>query len=301
MDLSGHTQPFAVLGHPIGHTLSPVMHNAAFEALGMDAIYLAFDVAPDRLGAVLPAMGEMGFRGVNLTVPLKEVAFRQLTDVADDARRLGAVNTVEFLGDRLRGHNTDGIGFLLALDEAFGRGPRGLAIFVLGTGGAGRAVAITAAVEGAGTLMLCDAEPDRAAGVADEMARWAPGVPVEVVDADPSAWPAAARAADLVVQATPVGMAPSDATLLPPAAFAEGQMVFDLIYMYRETVLMQAARAAGARCANGLGMLLHQGAFAFEIWTGRKPAVAAMRRALESAVYGRDAASGDATERDDHA
>ena len=285
--LSGHTQPFAVLGHPIGHSLSPAMHNASFRALGLDAVYLAFDVHPDRLMSVLPAMRDMGFRGVNLTVPLKEVAFRGLADLDASARRLGAVNTVEFCASgALKGHNTDGGGFSVAVREAFGAGIGGQAVFVLGSGGAGRAVAITCAVEGARHIALTDLDPARPARVASEIAALAPGVPLAVVPADPAAWREACLRSDLAVQATPVGMKRDDRSLLDPGGFRKGQMAFDLVYMYPETAFMKAAREGGARTANGLGMLVHQGARAFTIWTGGAADVAAMRAALEAAVYG---------------
>lgn len=287
MKISGHTRPFAVLGHPIGHTLSPAMHNAAFEALGWDALYLAFDVRPERLMAVLPAMRSMGFGGVNLTIPHKEVAFRGLAKLDDSARLLGAVNTVQFAEDgELVGHNTDGFGFLRALDEAFGRTTRGDRVFVLGSGGAGRAVALVAAREGARRLTLADLDVARCERVATEIRGLFPAVEVSVA-ADAAAQAAAAREADLVVQATPVGMKEGDHSLLGPEAFRNGQRAFDLIYHVSQTVFMAAARAGGAEAVNGLGMLLHQGAKAFHLWTGVQPPVEAMRRALEQAVYGR--------------
>lgn len=285
MTLSGHTEPFAVLGHPIGHTLSPIMHNAAFQALGMDAIYLAFDVHPDRLMAVLPAMAEMGFRGVNLTVPLKEVAFRGLDDLDESARRLGAVNTIEILPGGLRGHNTDGKGFLLALDEAFGCGVSDKSVFVLGSGGAGRAVAITCAAEGARSVAVTDLVEERSAAVVEEISGMVPNATVTAVPGETAKWVEAARGADLVVQATPLGMKPGDESPLDAAGFREGQVALDLVYMYPETAFTMSAASAGARAATGLGMLLHQGAYAFTIWTGRDAAVEAMREALESAVY----------------
>src|SRR5262245_12670128 len=127
--LSGHTKPYAVLGHPIGHTMSPIMHNASIESLGLDAIYLAFDVAPARLLDVLPAMQSMGFGGVNLTIPLKEVAYRGLKQLDESARLLGAVNTVQFTEHGMIGHNTDGYGFLKAMEEAFGEPVKGAAVF----------------------------------------------------------------------------------------------------------------------------------------------------------------------------
>jgi len=288
--LSGHTQPFAVLGHPIGHTLSPIMHNASIEELGLDAVYLAFDVHPDRLMQVLPAMGTMGFKGVNLTVPLKEVAFRGLADLAPSARNLGAVNTVQYLPDgNLRGHNTDGQGFLAAIEESFRTGIKGLKVFVLGSGGAGRAVAITCAVGGARELAVTDLEKERADRLAKEIRDKTPLVGVRSVPSDPASWSKACHDADLVIQATPVGMKREDASLLTPAAFRKGQLAFDLVYMYPETPFMRAAHSAGANAANGLGMLLHQGAAAFTIWTGRQASVPAMRKALEASVYGKNA------------
>jgi shikimate dehydrogenase len=286
MNLSGHTKPFAVLGHPIGHTLSPVMHNASMEALEFDGIYLALDVHPDRLMEVLPSMALMGFAGVNLTVPHKEVAFQGLDKLDASAELFGAANTVEFTADGMVGHNTDGYGFLKALEEAFGKIVEGDSIFVLGCGGAGRATALQAAMKGVKSLVLADIDEERVQRLEDEIKSHAPQV--EIVQAlEKSAQITLCRESDLVVQASPVGMKKDDSSLLPPEAFREGQRAFDLIYMYPETAFLTTAREAGAEIANGLGMLLHQGARAFEIWTDVEPSVPAMRKALEAAVYGK--------------
>ena len=288
MNLSGNTKPFAVLGHPIGHTLSPVMHNASMQSIGFDGIYLALDVHPDRLMEVLPAMRLMGFGGVNLTVPHKEVAFHGLEKLDESALLFGAANTVEFTDEGIVGHNTDGYGFVKALEEAFGKGVEGDAVFVLGCGGAGRAIALQAAVKGARSIVLADIDADRVRRLNDEIIGLTPNV--EVVEAlCDCEKPTLCKACDLVVQASPVGMKEGDPSLLPPEAFREGQRAFDLIYMYPETAFLSTAREAGAKIANGLGMLLHQGARAFGIWTGTEPDVAAMRQALEEAVYGQSA------------
>ena len=289
MKISGQTKPFAVLGHPIGHTFSPAMHNAAFAQTGRDAIYLALDVAPVRLMNILAALRDMGFGGVNLTVPLKEVAFRGLTRLDDSARRLGAVNTIEFQADGLLGHNTDGYGFLQAHQEAFGRSVQGAAVFVLGAGGAGRAVALTCAAAGARALTLSDLDVTRCHRVAEEVRERAPVCAVHV-EPNIGGWSAAARAADLVVQATPVGSKAGDRPLLGPEAFRPGQRLLDLIYWFPQTAQMQAARTGGAQPVNGLGMLLHQGARAFEIWTGCAAPLAAMRAALEAEILSRQTA-----------
>jgi len=276
----------AVLGHPIGHTLSPVMHNASIEALGLadDYEYGKLDVPSDQLMERLAQLPAEGYGGVNLTIPLKEVAFQGLEKLDVSAEILGAVNTVEFSEEGLVGHNTDGYGFLKALEEAFGKATEGDSVFVLGCGGAGRAVALMAALDGAKTITLADVDAERVKSLADEVLEKAPAV--EVFQClEKSDQIKQCCAADLVIQASPVGMKKDDSSLLPKEAFCEGQRVFDLIYMYPETAFLSTAKSAGAQIANGLGMLLHQGAKAFEIWTGIQPDVAAMRDALEKAVY----------------
>lgn len=275
---------FAVLGHPIGHTLSPVMHNASIRALGLDSQYEygKLDVPPDELMTRLAQLPSEGYAGVNLTIPLKEVAFRGLEKLDDSARILGAVNTVEFTKNGMIGHNTDGYGFLKALEEAFGKTVEGDSVFVLGCGGAGRAVALMAALNGAKTVTLADVDAVRVDGLAAEISNMAPKVAVEKSMGGGSA---SCREADLVIQASPVGMKKDDPSLLPPEAFRAGQRAFDLIYMYPETAFLSTAKAAGVQIANGLGMLLHQGARAFKIWTGIDPDVNAMRKALEEKVY----------------
>ncbi|NCC60684.1 MAG: shikimate dehydrogenase [Verrucomicrobiae bacterium] len=284
MDISGHTEPYAVLGHPIGHTLSPVMHNAAFAALGRDAIYLAFDVAPEALMTTLAAMADMGFRGVNLTIPLKETAFQGLDTLEASATLLGAVNTVEFSPTGRIGHNTDGYGFQRAVKEAFSFAFANRHVFVVGAGGAGRAVALVAAMEGAARVSLADVDPQRAERAAKEIQARFPAVEAHAAPINDDL-PGQVRPADLVVQATPVGMKPGDPSILPETAFRADQCVFDLIYMYPETPVMKVARRAGATTANGLDMLLYQGVRAFEIWTGLEPPVATMRNALKERVY----------------
>ncbi len=288
MSLSGHTKRFAVLGHPIGHSLSPIMHNASMKELGYDGIYEALDVHPDGLMDELARMADEGFAGVNLTVPHKEIAFRGLDKLDQSAELFGAANTIEFTEDGRVGHNTDGYGFLKALEEAFGRTVEGDSVFILGCGGAGRATALQAATKGAKSLVLADIDAGRVQKLNDEISGLTPSVPsVEVVHAlEKPKQIELCRACDLVVQASPVGMKKDDLSLLPPEAFREGQRAFDLIYMYPETAFLTTAREAGAEIANGLGMLLHQGARAFEIWTGVDPCVPAMRKALEEAVYG---------------
>jgi shikimate dehydrogenase len=276
----------AVLGHPIGHTLSPVMHNASIKALGLagEYEYSKLDVPPGELMSRLAQLPAEGYAGVNLTIPLKEVAFQGLENLDRSAKTLGAVNTVEFSKNGLIGHNTDGYGFLKALEEAFGKTVQGDSVFVLGCGGAGRAVALMAAQQGAKSLTLADVDAVRVANLVKEITRMAPQIELFQCLEKPQQIKFC-HAADLVIQASPVGMKKDDPSLLPPESFRKGQRVFDLIYMYPETACLHLAKAAGAQTANGLGMLLHQGAKAFNIWTGIEPDIGAMRDALEKAVY----------------
>lgn len=277
----------AVLGHPIGHTLSPLMHNASIKALGLENEYEygKLEVAPEGLMGRLAQFPAEGYAGVNLTIPLKEVAFQGLKKLDVSAEILGAVNTVEFSDHGPVGHNTDGYGCLKALEEAFGKTDEGDSVFVLGCGGAGRAVALMTALDGAKAITLADVDADRVAALAAEISEKTPDVEIfQCLEKEDQI--ARCRAADLVIQASPVGMKKDDPSLMPAEAFREGQRVFDLIYMYPETTLLTVAKGRGTQIANGLGMLLHQGACAFKIWTGIDPDTDAMRAALETAVYG---------------
>ncbi|MDZ4197850.1 MAG: shikimate dehydrogenase [Kiritimatiellia bacterium] len=279
---TGHTTPYAVLGHPIGHTLSPLLHNTAFAHLGWKAIYLAFDVLPDRIGEVLQAMRDMGFRGVNLTIPLKEAAFACLDRRDASAQLVQSVNTVEFTPGGLIGHSTDGDGFLRATREAFGEGPEGRSFFVLGAGGAGRAVALTAAAAGAASVVLTDVDSDRARRVAREIRDRCQACEARAVPADQAE--TSASACDWIVQATPLGLRPDDPLPLPPRTFHPAHRVFDLVYGRADTPTTRAAREAGARASTGLDMLLYQGVRSFEIWTGQTPPVDLLRSVLRKAV-----------------
>lgn len=277
------TRRFAVFGHPVAHSLSPAMHNANFKALGLDAVYERRDVIESDLRANLKA-----FRsgGVNCTIPLKRAAYETCDRIEAAARRFGVVNTIRFDTDGgTTGFNTDGIGFLRALEESFVCSPTGQKIFVFGCGGAGRAVAIACADAGAAAITLANRTPQRMLTLADELTASSPTVPIHTTPHDAHAWTTACRAADLVVQCTSLGLHDADRFPLSADAFRSGQQVYDLVYNAPVTPAMAAARAAGADVANGLNMLLHQGAASFTIWTGINADLDAMRAALTRAAY----------------
>ena len=278
--------PFALLGHPVGHSLSPFMHNAAFKALRLNASYTLLDVQPGDIPRTLADLRAKKYGGLNVTIPHKEAAYRFLAAkgaLSDTARLLRSVNTIVFRPDgTLLGDNTDAPGFLDALRESFRTSPRGKRVLLLGCGGAGRALAIICAMQGAASILVADVNLAARRRLLLALRQAAPGLPVAGVSLDRAR--TAARDCDLIIQATPVGMHPGDPSLLPAESFRKGQLVFDLIYNPAVTPLLAAAQAAGARVANGLGMLLHQGARAFRQWTGRKPPVPVMRAALEKAL-----------------
>lgn len=275
---------FGILGHPVAHSLSPAMHAASFRALGLDASYTAFDVPPGGLAESIRLRQSEGYTGLNVTVPWKEEAARLMTRLDGFARDIGAINTIRFDADGATvGFNTDAIGFLEDLKATLGLTPAGKTVLLVGCGGAGRALAGACLREGCRRLMLANRTPARAVALAEALAAHAaPGSPrIEAIAPDPESWLAAARSADLVLHCTTAGLRRDDAPpLLPASAFHPGQSLYDIVYTQPETPIMRAARAGGASAANGLGMLLRQGAASFKIWTGLDADLAAMRSAL---------------------
>ena len=284
MHIDGSTQVVGVLGFPITHTASPAMHNAAFAALQMNWIYLAFAVAPNNLRSALLGARDMGWRGVNLTVPQKLLALEIVDEVDPEARRLGAVNTVVMDNGKLRGFNTDGYGFVKAIKEDFNMSLKAKRVLVLGAGGAGRAIAIKCALEGASKVIVANRTLNRIEPIARELATTKTEVQTLALTAKEIA--RVIGDVDLVVNATSVGLHEGESLGLNPGMFSSKLTVSDMIYRPAETELMKLAGEAGAKVSNGLSMLLHQGAKSFEIWTKRKAPLAVMRRALRAAVYG---------------
>jgi shikimate dehydrogenase len=262
------------------------MQNAAFAALGLNFVYLPFQVSKADLAAAVAGLRALGLAGVNVTVPHKEAVLPYLDEVAEEARLIGAVNTIVNRGGRLKGYNTDATGFLRAAVEA-GFEPRGAAAVVLGAGGAARAVSFALALAGARRIAIFNRTYARAETLAEEVSGatgvWAAALPwdeltkcgVEVMGT-----------ANIVVQTTSLGMHPQEAAAppVPANAFRKEQLVVDLVYNPPRTEFLRLAEKFGARTENGLGMLLYQGAAALELWTGRQAPVAVMREALLRAL-----------------
>ncbi len=284
MRLDGSTRLTGVFGAPIRHTASPAMHNAAFDHLGINWAYLAFHVSPETLKNALAGARDLGFVGLNLTVPHKIAALPLMDDLDTEAQTLGAVNTVVVRDGRLHGTNTDGYGFVKALEEEFSLSLKGHHIMILGAGGVGRALAGKCALEQAAKITVANRTPDKAHSLARELAGH--GTVCEAVALDAETLARVLPDADLVVNATAVGLQGSNELPIRPEHFVAGQCVLDMIYRPPVTPFLEIAQQAGARVANGLSMLLHQGARAFELWTGEKAPIEPMRTALQQAVTG---------------
>lgn len=256
------------------------MHNAAFAALDLDWRYVACEVDPKHLRAAIAGAQVMGFAGLNLTVPHKLLAVDLVDTLEASAKKWGAVNTIQFTERGAIGFNTDADAIVAALREDLRLELRGATVLLLGAGGAGRTAALKLVSEGVAGLFLVNRTPSKAEAIAGEIRSQFPSVKVS------TGYPQGG--VDLLLNATSLGLKPGDASPLDESQFAlkQARAVYDMIYRPAETPLLRAARAAGCQTANGLGMLLHQGAKAFEIWTGRAAPLEVMRRALEENVYG---------------
>ena len=267
MRLSGSTRVAGVIGSPIRHSLSPVLHNAAFRALDLDWVFLAFEVEEGDGAAAVEGARALGIEGLSVTMPHKAEVIAALDKLSPTAEKLGAVNTITRQGGVLLGESTDGAGFLDALRQDEGFDPAGQRCVVLGAGGAARAVVLALAEAGASEIVVVNRTEERAL---DALAL-AGGVGRLGEAAD-------ASDADLVVNATSVGMG-DGASPIDPATLGSGQLVVDLVYHPAVTPLVAGARAQGATAVNGLGMLIHQAAHAFRHWTGQEPPLPAMSAA----------------------
>ena len=278
--ISGRTGILGVIGHPVTHSGSPAMHNAALQATGLDFVYVAFGVPPEGVTAIGVAMRALNIRGLNVTVPYKQVVMDFLDEVSPEAQAIGAVNTIDHHDGRLCGHNTDAHGILASLREDGGLHRLPPKVVLLGAGGAARAILYALlAVEEVEHIALLNRTVSRAEDLAAALNGGSRVAVGDITDA------AALDDAGLVINATSIGMEPHPGVspLGDGAGLHDSMVVLDIVYKPLATQLLQQARAAGARTVDGLGMLVHQGARAFELWTGVVPPVQVMRRALQPA------------------
>ena len=280
-----------VLGCPVAHSLSPQIQNAALEEAETAMRYARFEIAPEELQAALELLPGLDFVGVNLTVPHKIAALALVDEADENARAVGAVNTIKVEGSRLIGFNTDGAGFSRAIREEFSVDLRDLRVLLLGAGGGARAIALQCAKENCERLVIANRDREKANRLAESLRDYFTGprvlgpVPrLQAIDWNEAAFRFQIANVDLVVNATPLGLKRNDPAPIPARLLAPHLIIYDTTYAPGATRFVMAAIEAGARATNGLSMLLHQGALAFEIWFGQPAPLAQMRKALRAAT-----------------
>ncbi|MFY0546249.1 shikimate dehydrogenase [Brevibacillus sp. H7] len=271
--ITSKTRLVGLLGHPVQHSQSPIMHNAAFAEKQLNFAYAAFDVEPDRLADAIAGIRALGLRGVNVTIPHKVAIMPLLDEIDPLAKRIGAVNTVVNDNGRLIGYNTDGMGYVRSLVEETKLDVQKQVVTLLGAGGAARAVAFTLAEQGVKEIRIINRSRDRAALLAEHLGEIVPTSVVEPGDAS-----SAIADATLLINTTSIGMFPHvDEIPVPVEWLHPGLIVSDLIYNPLETKLLKQARLIGAKPHSGVGMFVNQGALAFELWTGEPAPSETMR------------------------
>lgn len=270
----------AVIGKPIAHSASPRMHQPALDAAGIDARYIRIEIEPGKVGDAFARMRELGFIGCNVTVPHKLEAMEHC-EVYPDAAALGAVNTIRFDADATRGFNSDGPGFAAAVEDEFGVPFSELKVVVAGAGGgAGQAIATQGCLSGVGRLVVVNRTVEKLGPLVEKLRRINPTAEISALSFDDPALAALCLECDLIVNTSSLGLKAGDPPVLPAACLKPSHFVYDTIYQPPVTPLLASAQAAGCRTANGLSMLIQQGALAFRHWFPGTDPLPAMKHAL---------------------
>ncbi len=283
MKITGKTRVLGIIGWPVAHSLSPVMHNAAFDHLGLDFCYVPFSVKEGCLDLAIRSIPALNIAGLNVTIPHKESVIRYLSEISNEAKIIGAVNTIKVLDDKLIGYNTDGIGFTASLEEA-GHPVRDHSLLILGGGGAAKAVVFQSAAEGAREIVIANRTVSKARFLRRETETHFPSIKVDATGIGYEELKAAVDRVDIVVNATSIGLRREDPSPVPKELLHKGLFVCDLIYNPPQTALIGYAKELGCQFINGIGMLLHQGGAAFKLWTELDPPLEVMRKALKEAI-----------------
>ena len=281
MGVKATTDIYGIFGHPVKHSLSPDMHNSAFNTLGLNSVYVAFDIDPESIEEATRAIRVMGIRGINITIPHKQTIIPYLDEVSPDAKLTGAVNTVKNENGRLLGYNTDVGGFLRAIREDLDFSPEGNTLFLIGAGGAARAVLSAFCMNGGAVVYITDIIKDKALELANQFKANFQNITIETVELDnQNLIEQKLNEADILVNASPAGMDGVGSLDIPLTSLNKNAVVYDLVYKPPDTSLLKEAKQLGHKASGGLSMLLYQGAESFEIWTGENAPVEIMKKAL---------------------
>ncbi|MFH1625798.1 MAG: shikimate dehydrogenase [Pseudomonadota bacterium] len=285
MDIDGNTKVTGILGHPVRHSLSPLMHNTAFESLGLNYVYLPFDIKPENLEGAITAIRYMNIAGVNVTIPYKEKVIRYLDELDTEAELIGAVNTIKNVDGKLLGFNTDGMGFVESLKYDLGFNPKGKNMLMIGAGGAARGIFASLCSNGAKSVCVTNRTSGRAKKLIEEFSDRFPSVEFSILPLDSllssndNTLKYCLNSTDLLINATSVGMK-GDSLTLPLNRLPRGVIIYDIVYNPLKTPLLVEAEETGLTTQNGLSMLVFQGALSFKIWTDADPPVKLMKETL---------------------
>jgi shikimate dehydrogenase len=281
MPITASTRVVGIFGDPVAHTLSPVMHNAALQKAGIDAVYVPFHVTPALLPEAVRALRALQMPGINLTIPHKEAVCSLLDELDPLAERIGAVNTIVNRDGRLSGHNTDGLGLLQAIGGDLGIAVQGRRVLVVGAGGAARAAVVALAGAGASWIGIANRTRERAEKLRAELAPRLEGTALAALPLSTELPACLEEGVDLLVNSSAAGLKGEHLELPLARCVHPGGAVYDMIYARKATPLVASARAAGLLAADGLGMLVGQGEAAFRLWFSSSAPAGVMRRALE--------------------
>ncbi len=282
MQITGQTKIVGIIGDPITHSRSPQIHNAAIDALGLHYVYVPFHVQPDDLGAAIEGFKAANVVGINVTIPHKQNVMPYLDEISREATLIGAVNTLIFKDGAISGENTDAPGFLQAMEEEGLDVPQGGSVVVIGAGGSARAIVVALALAGVQTICITNRTVSRAVALATDLSEKT-GVSIYGIGLDDSKLSDAVGTSQLIVNTASTSMDVLHPLLIDPEWLEPQSIVYDIVYTPPETRLLRAAAEKDCHTIGGLGMLVHQGAIAFERWTGVNPPVEIMRQALQGA------------------
>jgi shikimate dehydrogenase len=284
MNIDALTKIVGLIGYPIDYTLSPTMHNAAFKELNLNFVYLPFRVKLEDLNLAIKGLVALNIVGANVTIPHKEAVVKYLDDFSQQAGMIGAVNTICVHEGRLIGDNTDGRGFITSLIDEMNIDPCDKKIFILGAGGAARAISISLANIGVKRITFTDKDMMKAIRLSSDIKRHFHSVWSDTIRLEDEEFEDYIRDCDILINATPCGMHENDPLLINPNWLYSNQVVYDIIYTPPQTTLLKIAKEKGCKTQNGISMLVHQGALSFELWTGKKAPIEVMRKAILTKV-----------------
>ena len=268
-DMMDNPLVLGIIGHPVGHSLSPLMHGEAMRHWGLEGSYISFDVRPEDIQEAVAGLRALGARGVNVTIPHKQAVMDQLDELDPLAEATGAVNTIRFDGPRAFGYNTDGTGLIASIKADAGESVRGRKVLLLGAGGAARGIAVKLAQDGAAGIMVVNRTTDKGKDLVAHLKKRLSYPSAEFVPLQAEPVKALLPGVDLIINSTSVGMEGEGGLPLSPEGIDERHLVCDIVYRPLETLFLTECRKRGARTLDGLGMLICQGDLAFQIWTGK--------------------------------